>query len=1143
MMDYNAVLAHVLALLQQEQRIAYRVLKRRLQLDDEILEDLKDDLIYAKKLAVDEEGRVLVWTGGAAMLPRTPPSEPQLGQPAIPQDAHSSYVETSPGRPPAPNAERRQLTVMFCDLVDSTTLASQLDPEDLREVVQAYQATCAEVIQRYGGHIAQYLGDGLLIYFGYPQAHEDDAQRAVRTGLGIVEVMDTLNARLAPHKGVRLAVRLGIHTGLVVVGEIGSTGRQEQLALGDTPNIAARLQGLAAPDTVIISEATTRLIHGYFVCQTLGTQELKGLAHPLLVYRVLQESEAQTRLDVATPRGLTPLVGREEEVALLHRRWDQATTGLGQVVLISGEAGIGKSRLVQVLKEYVTAAPHVRIEWRGSPYHQQSALYPVIDHLHRLLRWHHDALPAEKLRILEAALASTGLALSEAVPLLAALLSLPQPASYPSLPLTPQRQRQRTLDTLLAWLFAEAQRQPVLLVVEDLHWVDPSTLELLSLLMEQGAQARLCLVLTYRPEFHPPWAMAAHLTALTLQRFAPAQVARLATHVAGAKALPPVVLQEVVRQTDGVPLFVEELTKTVLESGLLQEGEERYELSGPLPPLAIPATLHDALMARLDRLATAKMVAQLGATLGRTFAYDLLQAAAPLETATLQAALVQLVEAEVVVQRGVPPQATYTFKHALIQEAAYQSLLRSMRQQYHQRIAQAVVERFPETVETQPEVLAHHYTEAGLHEQALLYWQRAGTRWAGRSAYREAVTCFEQALATLARLPEHRDTLAQAIDLRCDLHDALHPLGEQARLFDHLRAAETLAERLSDDQRLGRVAGYLTIYFSAMGEYDRAIAAGQRALALATTSGAFDVQVVAQTTLGQVYCSGGNFRSGLDVARRAMVLLTGEQRYARFVGMVTLPAVASRAYVAGCLAEMGDFAEGRGVAEEAVRIAEAAEQPFSIAAALLYIGWCSRRQGDTHRAIPALERSLALCQTVNIPRLFPVAASFLSAAYAVAGRAAEALPLLDQTLERVAAGSRVIFHALVLTELSEALLLVGRVDEASALTERLHELSHTLPGRGYQAHAYRLLGEVAMRREPPDIDQAAVHYRQALTLAEELGMRPLQAHCHLGLGTLYAKLRRPEQAQTELSAAIALFQSMAMTFWLPRAEAALAQVE
>ena len=397
-----------------------------------------------------------------------------------------------------------------------------------------------------------------------------------------------------------------------------------------------------------------------------------------------------------------------------------------------------------MLKEHVTAAPHTRIEWRGSPYHQQSALYPVIDHLQRLLREHHEASPSEQLRTLEAALTASGVALPEAVPLLAALLSLPLPASYPPLTLTPQRQRQKTLETLLAWLYAEAQRQPVLLIVEDLHWVDPSTLELLSLLIDQCAQRRLCLVLTARPEFHPPWAMVAHFTALTLRRLAPAEIGRLVTHVVGDKALPPAVLQEVVRKTDGVPLFVEELTKTVLASGLLEEQADRYALYGPLPPLAIPATLHDALLARLDRLAAAKVVAQLGATIGRTFAYDVLQAVASLDAATLQAALAQLVEAEVVAQRGLPPQATYTFKHALIQDVAYESLLRSTRQQQHQRIAQVLVEHFPETAEIQPEVVAQHYTAAGLHAQALSYWQLAGQHALDRSAYREAVASFEQ---------------------------------------------------------------------------------------------------------------------------------------------------------------------------------------------------------------------------------------------------------------------------------------------------------------------------------------------------------------------------------------------------------------
>src|SRR5215831_3436437 len=390
--------------------------------------------------------------------------------------------------------------------------------------------------------------------------------------------------------------------------------------------MAARLQGLAASDTVVLSTATFHLVQGYFTAEPLGEHTLRGVAAPVPVYRILGESGVQSRLEAVAPTRLTPLVGREEEVALLQRRWEQAKTGLGQVVLISGEAGIGKSRLVQVLKDSVTHEPHTRIEWRGSSYHQQSALYPVIDHLHRLLQWHPDDSPPERLHTLEATLASSGLEPSEAVPLLAALLSLPLPASYPPLTLTPQRQRQKTLETLLAWLNAETRQLPVLLVVEDLHWVDPSTLEFLNLLIDRGAQMRLCLVLTARSEFHPPWAIVAHLTTLTLRRFTAAQVARVATHVAGDKALPSAVLQEVVRKTDGVPLFVEELTKTVLESGLLEEQEDRYTLPGLLPPLAIPATLHDALLARLDRLAAAKVVAQLAATIGHTFAYDVVQA-------------------------------------------------------------------------------------------------------------------------------------------------------------------------------------------------------------------------------------------------------------------------------------------------------------------------------------------------------------------------------------------------------------------------------------------------------------------------------------------------------------------------------------
>ncbi len=1141
-MTFEEILDQAIALLQRRGRLTYRAFKRQFNIDDDYLEDLKVELIQGQRLAVDEDGTVLVWTGDTDESPRITPPPPQPGTPPGTADAQLTPTLPVPAAPPSPDAERRQLTVLFCDLVDATALASQLDPEDLRAVVRAYQAACAEVIQRFDGHIAQYLGDGLLVYFGYPQAHEDEVQRAVRSGLGMVEAMGTLNTRLEQEHGVRLAVRLGIHTGLVVVGEIGSGGRQEQLALGETPNIAARLQSLAAPDTVVISEATARLIHGYFVCQPLGAQALKGLPQPLQVYRVLEESGAQTRLDVATVRGLTPLAGRGEEVGLLQRRWDQATAGMGQVVLLSGEAGIGKSRLAQVLKEHISSASHTQIEWRGSPYHQQSALYPVIDHLQRLLRGPHDAAPAEQLCTLEATLTASGLALSEAVPLLAALLSLPLPASYASLTLTPQRQRQQTLETLLTWLHAEAQRQPVLLIVEDLHWVDPSTLELLSLLIEQCAQMRLCLVLTARPEFHPPWTMAAHLTALTLRRFAPAEVGRLVAHVVGDKALPSAVLQEVVRKTDGVPLFVEELTKTVLASGLLEEQEDRYALHGPLPPLAIPATLHDALLARLDRLAAAKVVAQLGATIGRTFAYDVVEAVAPLDAAALQGALAQLVAAEVVAQRGLLPQATYTFKHALIQDTAYQSLLRSTRQQYHQRIAEVLTERFPETAETQPEVLAQHYTAAGRHAQALHYWQRAGQRALERSAYREAVASLERGLEAVPHLPQNHATLEQVVDLRFALRTALLPSGNSERILVHLREAEAFAAALDDSHRLGRVSRFLSIHFSVMGAYDQAIAAARGALVLATTNGEVGEQVLANEPLGLAYYNQGDYRQAIACYRQAGASLDEVQRYERF-GQVIPPAVVSCASLAACHAELGTFAEGRACGEEALRIAEAVAHPASLMRASLGLGLLFLRQGDLSRALPQFERAVGICHETDLSLYFPAAAAGLGVAYILGRRVTDAVPLLTQAMAQTTATQRVDRQAFCGVTLGEAQLLAGRFEEAHALAERALAHAREYQEWGNQAYALRLLGDIAARREPPDVEPAEAHYQQALTLAEELGMRPLQAHCHHGLGTLYRQTGRAALARAALSSAIEMYRAMDMTFWLPAAESALAQVE
>ncbi|HKA56638.1 MAG TPA: adenylate/guanylate cyclase domain-containing protein, partial [Candidatus Binatia bacterium] len=664
-MSFDEVLAQVVALLQREGRVSYRALKRRLGLDDEYLEDLKAEIIDAKRVAVDENGKVLVWTGegvqeetekrgnGEAEQKQTPAADPRLQTPDTRRDA----------------GERRQLTVMFCDLVGSTALSERMDPEEWRAVVQEYQRVCAEVIRRFDGHVAQYLGDGLLVYFGYPAAHEDDAQRAARAGLEILAELPQLNARVQPGVGARrrraptdptiiplIQVRIGIHTGLVVVSEIGDGGKHEQLALGDTPNIAARLQGLAEPNTVVISAATHRLIAGYLDCQDLGSQTLKGISAPMPVYQVVGES-GRSRLDVAVTTGLTPLVGREEEVSLLLRRWQQAAAGGGQVVLLNGEAGIGKSRLVQVLKERVAGEEHARVECRCSPYYQNSALYPMIDHLQRLLQFRREDAPEEKLRKLEAGVPRGMSSQPEIIALLAALLSIPLPDHYPPLNLTPQRQKQKTLEALQEWLLKEAAHRPVLLIVEDLHWVDPSTLEFLGLLIDQIPTARLLALFTFRPDFHPPWAMLSHLTQLSLSRLGQRQVETMIERVTGGNALPVEVVQQIKVKTDGVPLFVEELTKMVLESGLLREVDGAYALTGPLPPLAIPATLQDSMMARLDRLATVKEIAQLGATLGREFSYELIQAVSPLDERSLQQALAKLMEAELLYQRGQPPQA------------------------------------------------------------------------------------------------------------------------------------------------------------------------------------------------------------------------------------------------------------------------------------------------------------------------------------------------------------------------------------------------------------------------------------------------------------------------------------------------------
>ncbi len=672
-------------------------------------------------------------------------------------------------------AERRQLTVMFCDLVGSTALSAELDPEDMREVITSFQDRCRHAIRQYAGFIARYMGDGMLVYFGYPQAHEDDAERAVRAGLAIVHSMAELNDDIGKRYEVVLAVRVGVATGLVVVGDIVGEGAAEEAAvIGETPNLAARLQGVAEPNQVVVASATRQLLGGLFEYADLGRHELKGVAQPVQVWRVLAEREVESRYEGKRIGGRLPLVGRQEELGLLVRSWEAAKEEHGQAVLIQGEAGIGKSRLVDALREEVAKESYLWVAHRCSPYHANSTLYPVIEHLKRAMHWKPEDDVEARLEKLEDALRTQSLPLEEVVPLYAELMSLPLPEDrYPPLQMTPQQKREATLDAVVGWLLELAERTPVLNVWEDLHWADPTTLELLKLYIEQSPTVSMLNVLTYRPEFVPPWSMHSHMTPITLNRLERAEVEAIVGNLAGGKSVPADVLEHIVSKADGVPLYVEELTKTILESEVLEEQADRYVLRGSLADMQIPSTLQDSLMARLDRVPTLREVAQIGAVLGREFAYEMLHSLAPREEAVLQHELGQLVENELLYQRGRGHRARYVFKHALIQDAAYHSLLKRSRQQYHRQVAELMKKKLHETVEAQPELLAHHYSEAGCHKEAVEYWHAAGRIAAQRSANAEAIMHLKRGLVDLGALPDTPERARTELQIQTTLGPTL----------------------------------------------------------------------------------------------------------------------------------------------------------------------------------------------------------------------------------------------------------------------------------------------------------------------------------------------------------------------------------
>jgi class 3 adenylate cyclase/predicted ATPase len=1081
-MTFYDLLEQVLALLQRHHRLSYRALKLQFPLLNPVcLDALRDELLF-QGVARDAEGQGLIWLGGPSVVPqatvlRQPAlaasaTEPSLAAPTVSATLPSpatvdNGLTVSVSGLSAPEAERRQLTVLFCDLVGSTQLSGQLDPEDLRTVVRAYQAAAAEVIRHYEGHIAQYLGDGLLVYFGYPTAHEDEARRAVHTGLGIVQAITSLNTRLTAQYGVQLAVRLGIHTGPVVVGVMGGGGRHEHLALGETPNVAARLQNLAPANAVVISAVTARLVHGTFALEGLGTHTLHGVVEPMTVSRVRGLLAPPSHDEEFVTATVPVLVGREEESGLLRRRWEQSKAGLGQVVFVSGEAGIGKSALVEGLRAQVRAEGLPRIAYRCSPYHTTSALYPMITHIEHLLQFVPDDLPATKLVKLEAGLRPYDLPLAEVVPLFAGLLSVPLPAErYAALPLTPQHQKQQTLDALVAWLVAEAERQPVLVVWEDLHWADPSTLEVLGLVVEQAPTVPMLHVLTYRPAFSPPWPPRSHMTPLVLNRLERSQVEALITQRAEGKTLPAEVVQHIVAKTDGVPLYVEELTTMLLASALLREEADQYVLTGPLRTVAIPETLQDALMARLDQLKTAKEVAQIGAVLGREFAYALLQAIAPQDEDTLQAGLGQLVEAELLYQRGRPPRARYMFKHALIQDAAYASLLKSTRQQVHQQIAQVLEIRFPAAVETQPELLAQHYTAAGCHERALIYWQRAGQQASERSAHQEAISHFTTGIALLQTLPETPAHTQQALTLWLALGaELLMTKGQAAPEVEHAYTqARALCQQVGETPELVPVLFGLWRYYLVRPQLHTTRELGETLLRLAQRTDAPALAVIAHSALGAT----GLFLGALPAARQhledGIALYTPDQRRAPVFQIGQDPGVACRAYAARALWLLGYPDQALARVHDALTLAHELSHSYSLAFARCMAAYVSQFCRDVPAVHEQAEAAVILSTAQGFPQWAALGTIFRGWSLAMQGRGEAGIAQISQGTAACRTTGAALHVPYYCTLRADVAAHLGHTTDGLQALAEAHTLVEQHEERWWEAEIARLRGFLLLRQ-------------------------------------------------------------------------------
>ena len=1028
--------------------------------------------------------------------------------------------------------ERKQVTVLFADLKGSMELLADRDPEEARKLLDPVLERMIEAVHHYEGTVNQVMGDGIMALFGAPLAHEDHAVRACYAALRMQESVKKYAEELRRSQGAVVKIRVGLNSGDVVVRAISSDLHMDYTAVGQTTHLAARMEQIADPGAIVITPATLALVEGYVEVESLGPVPVKGLADAVEVYEIMRAGAARTRLQAVARRGLTRFVGRDSDHEQLRRAQRLAGDGHGQIAAIVGEAGVGKSRLIYEFTHSHRLQGWLVLEAACVSYGKTTSYLPVIDLLKGYFKIRDsDDLPEIREKVTGKLLRLDPTLEPTLPPLLALLDMLVDDTAWGAL--DPRQRRQRTLDALIRLLLREAREQPLLLIFEDLQWIDSETQAVLDTLIESLGSARLLLLVNYRPEYQHAWGSRTAYSQVRLDALPAEGTGELLNVLLGDDpGLTPVKQLLVVR---GNPFFLEEAVRTLVETKALVGTPGRYRLTQPIQAIQVPPTVQVMLSARIDRLPPEdKRVLQIASVVGRDVPWVLLQAIAELPEETLRRALTHLEAAEFLYETSLIPELEYTFKHPLTHEVAYGSLLQERRRALHARIVEAIEGLYPDRLVEHIERLGHHSLRGEVWDKALPYLAQAGARAAGRSANRQAVTWFEQALGILQHRSETRETREQAIDLRFELRRVLLALGEYESMRDHLSEAERVAAMIGDQRRLGWVFVYWTIYHLRRGDHEDALRYGRRGSTIGAALGDFGLQVVADAYLGIVHQALGEYGRASELLGKSATRLQGDLIRERF-GQAALPAVFVRSRLAWCLAELGEFGQAMPPAEEAVRIAEAVDQPLNLVVACVGVGAVLLLQGQLDQAIVVLGRAVTLCRDWSIPSWFPTAASLLGHAYTLSGDSAAALPLLEQAIER-AASMRLGYHdAFPLGWYSEALWIGGRAEAAIPVAKQALSLAREHRHRGQEGWTLRLLGDLASNQATPDARAAQERYRGAMALATELGMRPLVAHCHLGLGKLYRRTGKPEQAQEHLAAATAMYRDMGMTYWLEKA--------